>query len=59
MILFCSGYMSLEYVIYGQFSVKSDMYSFGILLLEILCGKKNDSFCTSDTIDNLLSQVSI
>jgi len=51
--------MSPEYVIHGQFSVKSDVYSFGVLILEILSGKKNDSFCTSETIDNLLSQVSI
>jgi serine/threonine protein kinase len=50
--------MSPEYVIHGQFSVKSDVYSFGVLILEILSGKKNDSFCTSETIDNLLSQVS-
>ncbi|XP_062160727.1 cysteine-rich receptor-like protein kinase 25 isoform X2 [Alnus glutinosa] len=50
------GYMSPEYVIHGQFSVKSDVYSFGVLILEILSGKKNDSFCTSETIDNLLSQ---
>jgi hypothetical protein len=36
------------------------VYSFGVLIiLEILSGKKNDSFCTSETIDNLLSQVSI
>jgi serine/threonine protein kinase len=50
--------MSPEYVIHGQFSVKSDVYSFGVLILEILSGKKNDSLCTSETIDNLLSQVS-
>ncbi|GLT54805.1 hypothetical protein SLA2020_279720 [Shorea laevis] len=49
------GYMSPEYVIHGQFSVKSDVYSFGVLILEILSGKKNDSFCTTETVDNLLS----
>ncbi|RHN61972.1 putative non-specific protein-tyrosine kinase RLK-Pelle-DLSV family [Medicago truncatula] len=35
------GYMAPEYAIDGQFSVKSDVFSFGILLLEIICGKKN------------------
>ncbi|KAB1221873.1 Cysteine-rich receptor-like protein kinase 10 [Morella rubra] len=35
------GYMAPEYAIYGQFSVKSDIYSFGVLVLEILSGKNN------------------
>ncbi|XP_075668669.1 G-type lectin S-receptor-like serine/threonine-protein kinase At4g27290 [Castanea sativa] len=35
------GYMAPEYAIDGLFSVKSDVFSFGILLLEIICGKKN------------------
>ncbi|PNX73071.1 G-type lectin S-receptor-like serine/threonine-protein kinase [Trifolium pratense] len=35
------GYMAPEYAIDGQFSVKYDVFSFGILILEIICGKKN------------------
>ncbi|CAL5025238.1 unnamed protein product [Urochloa decumbens] len=34
------GYMSPEYVTRGAFSVKSDTYSFGVLLLEIVSGLK-------------------
>ncbi|XP_062226867.1 G-type lectin S-receptor-like serine/threonine-protein kinase B120 isoform X2 [Phragmites australis] len=34
------GYMSPEYVTSGTFSVKSDTYSFGVLLLEIISGFK-------------------
>lgn len=34
------GYMSPEYAMHGQFSVKSDVFSFGVLLLEIISGKK-------------------
>ena len=28
----------------GQYSVKTDVYSFGVLLLEIISGRKNNSF---------------
>ena len=57
MVLFCSGYMSPKYVMHGQFSTKSDLYSFGILILVILCGKKNTSFYQSDGPADLLSFV--
>ncbi|KAK6932445.1 Bulb-type lectin domain [Dillenia turbinata] len=36
------GYMSPEYVIFGKFSTKSDVFSFGVLLLEIISGKRNN-----------------
>ncbi|XP_020099752.1 G-type lectin S-receptor-like serine/threonine-protein kinase At1g11330 isoform X1 [Ananas comosus] len=35
------GYMSPEYASEGLFSVKSDVFSFGVLLLEIVSGKRN------------------
>lgn len=38
-----SGYMAPEYVIHGLFSIKSDVFSFGVLLLEVISGKKNRS----------------
>ncbi|KAJ4789968.1 Cysteine-rich receptor-kinase-like protein [Rhynchospora pubera] len=38
------GYIAPEYSIRGTFSVKSDAYSFGILVLEIVTGRKNSSF---------------
>ncbi|XP_062161105.1 cysteine-rich receptor-like protein kinase 10 isoform X3 [Alnus glutinosa] len=49
------GYMPPEYAIRGQFSVKSDVYGFGILILEILSGNKINSFYQSDGGGNLLS----
>ncbi len=39
-ILLHSGYMSPEYATLGQLSTKVDVYSFGILLLEIITGRK-------------------
>ncbi|OMO52213.1 hypothetical protein COLO4_37352 [Corchorus olitorius] len=38
------GYMSPEYAMQGKFSEKSDVFSFGVLLLEIISGRKNTSF---------------
>ncbi|TYI20735.1 hypothetical protein ES332_A07G258500v1 [Gossypium tomentosum] len=38
------GYMAPEYLIRGQLTEKADVYSFGILVLEIVCGKRNATF---------------
>ncbi|XP_021293807.1 cysteine-rich receptor-like protein kinase 10 [Herrania umbratica] len=51
------GYMSPEYAMHGRFSEKSDVFSFGILILEIICGKMNTSFCHSQYTENLLTYV--
>ena len=49
--------MSPEYALRGLFSIKSDVFSFGVLLLEILSGKKNTGFYNSDSL-TLLGYVS-
>ncbi|KAL0393736.1 UNVERIFIED_CONTAM: G-type lectin S-receptor-like serine/threonine-protein kinase [Sesamum latifolium] len=38
------GYMAPEYAMQGIFSVKSDVYSFGVLVLEIVSGRRINSF---------------
>ncbi|XP_009617832.1 G-type lectin S-receptor-like serine/threonine-protein kinase At4g27290 isoform X1 [Nicotiana tomentosiformis] len=48
------GYMSPEYAVDGIFSVKSDVFSFGVLVLEIVSGKKNRRFVHPDHHLNLL-----
>ncbi|CAI8583414.1 unnamed protein product [Vicia faba] len=53
------GYMAPEYAMHGQFSVKSDVFSFGILVLEIISGHKNSTAIylgdNRDDVDYLLS----
>ena len=57
-LLYCSGYMSPEYAMRGQFSNKSDVFSFGVLVLEIVIGRKNSDFFSSQNSTDLLSYVS-
>ncbi|XP_062103108.1 G-type lectin S-receptor-like serine/threonine-protein kinase At4g03230 [Humulus lupulus] len=49
------GYMSPEYALEGSFSVKSDVFSFGVLLLEIVSGKRCTRFVHSEKHLSLLS----
>ncbi|KAJ3705173.1 hypothetical protein LUZ61_008878 [Rhynchospora tenuis] len=49
------GYMSPEYAMDGVFSVKSDVFSFGVLVLEIISGKKNRGIFSVEPSLNLLS----
>ncbi|KAL2332380.1 hypothetical protein Fmac_019961 [Flemingia macrophylla] len=48
------GYMAPEYAINGVVSIKTDVFSFGVLLLEILSGKKNNTRYHSDHPLNLI-----
>ncbi|CAO2842764.1 unnamed protein product [Amaranthus hypochondriacus] len=47
------GYMSPEYAMEGQFSEKSDVFSFGVLLLEIVSGRRNSSFRDEESLSLL------
>eukprot|EP00253_Pinus_taeda_P021060 PITA_21060 len=48
------GYMPPEYAMQGQLSIKADVYSFGILLLEIIAGRKNTDYNFSTEMQILL-----
>ncbi|XP_030533259.2 cysteine-rich receptor-like protein kinase 8 [Rhodamnia argentea] len=51
------GYMSPEYLMFGHFSVKSDVFSYGVLMLEIITGKKNSQSFSLDSDEGLLDYV--
>ncbi|KAJ0053511.1 hypothetical protein Pint_02769 [Pistacia integerrima] len=38
------GYMAPEYLVRGQLTEKADVYSFGVLVLEIVCGRRNNLY---------------
>ncbi|KAL7592226.1 hypothetical protein Lser_V15G33238 [Lactuca serriola] len=48
------GYISPEYAVHGHISVKSDVFSFGVIVLEIVSGRKNRGFSQEGHSDNLL-----
>ena len=52
-----SGYMALEYAREGVFSMKSDVFSFGVILLEIISGEKNSRFYLTEHAQTLLAYV--
>ncbi|XP_060189357.1 G-type lectin S-receptor-like serine/threonine-protein kinase At4g27290 isoform X2 [Lycium barbarum] len=48
------GYMSPEYAVDGKYSVKSDVFSIGVIILEIVSGRKNRKFHHLEHHHNLL-----
>jgi serine/threonine protein kinase len=54
-----SGYISPEYAFNGLYSTKSDVFSFGVLVLEIVSGNRNRGFSHPDHQLNLLGHVSL
>ncbi|KAL1195156.1 Cysteine-rich receptor-like protein kinase 28 [Cardamine amara subsp. amara] len=53
------GYMAPEYAMHGQISVKTDVFSFGVLVIEIITGKKINNGRSNDdeNAEDLLSWV--
>ncbi|KAK9084898.1 hypothetical protein Sjap_025309 [Stephania japonica] len=49
------GYMAPEYAMAGLFSVKSDVFSFGVVLLEIVSGKRNKMLQLPECSGSLLT----
>jgi len=53
-----SGYMSPEYAMEGRYSAKSDVFSYGVILLEIIAGQRNTYCETGRESPNLIEHVS-
>ena len=53
-----SGYMSPEYIIFGKYLTKSDVFSFGVMLLETMSGKKNNDSYQNHPSLTLIGHVS-
>ncbi|CAN6235192.1 unnamed protein product [Urochloa humidicola] len=51
------GYMAPEYVMRGNYSVKSDAFSFGVMVLEIVTGRNNNDSYNSKQSGDLLNTV--
>ncbi|KAF6135011.1 hypothetical protein GIB67_014060 [Kingdonia uniflora] len=49
------GYMAPEYLAHGQLTEKADVYSFGVLVIEIITGRQNSRSKTSDYTDSLVT----
>lgn len=49
--------MSPEYAMHGQFSIKSDVFSFGVLVLEIVSGQRNVCIQNGESVEDLLTLV--
>lgn len=50
--------MAPEYLAHGQLTEKADVYSFGVLVLEIVTGKQNNRSKTLEYADGLVTVVS-
>ncbi|KAK1404429.1 cysteine-rich receptor-like protein kinase 42 [Heracleum sosnowskyi] len=49
------GYMAPEYLVRGQLTEKADVYSFAVLVFEIVCGRKNIAF--ADNAGSLIKTI--
>ena len=51
--------MAPDYVMHGNHSVKADVFSYGVLVLELITGQRNSSFNLDVDAQNLLDWVRV
>ncbi|KAK9934629.1 hypothetical protein M0R45_021766 [Rubus argutus] len=49
------GYMAPEYLAHGQLTEKADIYSFGVLIMEIVTGRQNNRIQSAECSDSLVT----
>lgn len=54
---FLRGYMAPEYIAKGRLTEKFDVYSFGILVIEIVTGIENNKHQSEDAYETLIAHV--
>lgn len=50
-----SGYMAPEYIVRGKLTEKADVFSFGIVVIEVVTGTRNNAF--SQNSQSILQRV--
>lgn len=50
--------MAPEYLAHGQLTEKADVYSYGVLVLEIVTGRQNNRSKTAEYTDSIVTLVS-
>lgn len=58
LIYACRGYLAPEYALLGQLTKKADVYSFGVLLLEIVSGSSSSKAAFGEDLLVLVEWVS-
>lgn len=53
----CRGYMAPEYAMRGYLTAKADVYSYGVVALEIVSGKSNTNYRPKEECVYLLDWV--
>ncbi|KAG4991345.1 hypothetical protein AAZX31_09G112400 [Glycine max] len=49
-----NGYLAPEYLMHGHLTVKADVFSYGVLVLELVSGQRNSSFDMDVSAQNLV-----
>lgn len=58
LLLWYSGYMAPEYLANGLVSLKADIFSFGVIIIELMTGGRRDYPSTEEAYEHFVENVS-